>query len=225
MTVAVLIPYRDSDPIRRRNYNWCEARWRAILPGAQVIQGTSPTGPFNRSAAINSARKAITTETDVLVVADADTHGDPAAIKYCIGQCSVNDVAPWYLPYDRYYNLTDTCSQNIVAQRNNSDILESMFEWEHRITSPPVSPYGDPISGILIMRREAFDLVGGFDEMYKGWGYEDRDMADRLDELWGPHHRVKSFVFHLWHPVAGDPFNSQECKDNAERYQRAYRHP
>ena len=156
-----------------------------------------------------------------MIVADADTHGDPNAIIAAVRLAGSNPNAPWVLPYNRYYNLTDACSEILLFEGPKADISEARLTFEHRIPSPPVPPYNDPVSGILVLPTQAFDLVGGFDTGYVGWGYEDKDFAARLDNDWGPHERLDSFVFHLWHPVAVDPFSTPEAKLNAERWKNA----
>lgn len=222
MTVSVLIPWRESDPRRRRNLEWVEARWRAIVPSVRVLWGSSPDGPFNRAAAINNARKQLDTSTNVIIVGDADTSIQASAIQEAIAIASKGRNAPWLIPYTRYYNLTDACSERVMARIPGEDMSEGTFDYEHLITFPPKGQYAEPVSGVLVIPVAAFDLVGGFDSTYVGWGFEDRDMCNRLDKEWGNHQRLDSFVFHLWHPVAGDPFKTPECEANRERYKRTW---
>ena len=221
MTVAILIPWRASDDSwRTESFTWCVARWRAMVSGASVVHGSCPDGPFNRSLAINNARRQVTSSPSVLVIADADTHGDITTIMRAINRCYEDKSSPWILPYTRYYNLTDSSTEAILAMEPDSHISEGSLVFEHRITSPPMPPYGDPVSGILVMPVAAYDFVGGFDEDFAGWGYEDKDMARRLDRAWGVRERLDGFVFHLWHPVAVDPFSLPESKQNEELYRK-----
>jgi glycosyltransferase involved in cell wall biosynthesis len=41
-------------------------------------------------------------------------------------------------------------------------------------------PYKEGLSGGLLVSRAAFDLVGGYDERYQGWGFEDEDICQAL---------------------------------------------
>jgi glycosyltransferase involved in cell wall biosynthesis len=41
--------------------------------------------------------------------------------------------------------------------------------------------------GALLVRREAFEAVGGYDEAFEGWGSEDEDIGERLAEAGVPH--------------------------------------
>ena len=63
----------------------------------------------------------------------------------------------------------------------------------------------------MLAPRRAIDAVGGFDERYTGWGYEDSDLVIRLMRH-GLHIRrgpADTAVLHLWHP--------DNPRDNAER--------
>ncbi len=63
----------------------------------------------------------------------------------------------------------------------------------------------------MLAPRFAIDAVGGFDERYEGWGYEDSDLVIRLMRH-GLHVRrgpADTAVLHLWHP--------DNPRDNADR--------
>lgn len=58
--------------------------------------------------------------------------------------------------------------------------------------------------GILMVHREAYEAIGGYDEYYVDWGIEDNDIFIRLqeyglNEVWADH--VKHPVYHQWHPT------------------------
>jgi len=55
-----------------------------------------------------------------------------------------------------------------------------------------------PSMGCVAISRESFELVGGFDERFVGWGYEDVEFAQRCAERW-PLRRVDGVATHLWH--------------------------
>lgn len=74
----------------------------------------------------------------------------------------------------------------------------------------------------VAISRACFEQVGGFDENYVGWGYEDLDFVRRCSELW-PTRRVPGPVYHLWHgerrdddsPEDSDPV---QVKENEARW-------
>ena len=69
----------------------------------------------------------------------------------------------------------------------DADILlnRGLVDWVR--TPPPERLYfaSQPgvweAGGFLICSKEAFNLVGGYDEAFRGWGHEDTDLIDRLE--------------------------------------------
>lgn len=51
----------------------------------------------------------------------------------------------------------------------------------------------------IAIPRKAWDLLGGFDERFRGWGFEDMAFQSAACALAGAE-RVEGDVFHLWHP-------------------------
>jgi len=86
--------------------------------------------------------------------------------------------------------------------------------------------YSPPSMGCAAISRECFEQVGGFDESYSGWGYEDVDFARRCQELW-PIRRVTGEARHLWHggrrnddsPEDSDP---EQVEANRARFRAAF---
>ena len=54
------------------------------------------------------------------------------------------------------------------------------------------------------IRREWFEKLRGFDEDFKGYGWEDDDFADRLRREGVEFVFTDILVHHQWHPPAGD---------------------
>jgi predicted glycosyltransferase involved in capsule biosynthesis len=54
-------------------------------------------------------------------------------------------------------------------------------------------------AGVLVMPREAYEAVEGYDERFKIWGYEDNAFAEKLNKKWCPALRTSGDVVHLWH--------------------------
>jgi beta-1,4-galactosyltransferase 4 len=60
-----------------------------------------------------------------------------------------------------------------LTKRDFNDIPAGYRKWEDEIDS---EFYG----GVVIMRKEHWDRVGGLNPLYKGWGNEDEDLRERL---------------------------------------------
>ncbi|VDP92848.1 unnamed protein product [Echinostoma caproni] len=54
------------------------------------------------------------------------------------------------------------------------------------IFCPPRLPYSEFVGGVTALSRTQFELVGGFSNMYFGWGGEDDDLLNRIRvrKLW-----------------------------------------
>lgn len=203
----MLIPYRSDKGHRDRIFEWLLDRYNVLLPDAQICIGEDPQEPFNRARARNNAFSQATSDT--LLVADADTVFNPDPIMRAVW--SVFSRRTWILPYDTYYNVTmdDTFE---ILKSDPAGSLPRPDRWDHRLTTA--------VSGLLVLSREAFEKVGGYDERFEGWGYEDNAFQLALDTLYTPHERFfGEYCLHLWHPVAPDgAFNSPTIQQSRARF-------
>jgi hypothetical protein len=53
----------------------------------------------------------------------------------------------------------------------------------------------------IVIPRAVWDDLGGFDERFRGWGFEDMALQSIVVGLYG-HERIAGDVYHLWHPIA-----------------------
>lgn len=59
--------------------------------------------------------------------------------------------------------------------------------------------------GVVIMHRKDFELINGFNPLYKGWGSEDEDLRERMRYYGKYPIRLKEGTFHaLYHADNGD---------------------
>lgn len=149
---------------------------------------------------------------DVLVIADADTAFDYVPMKLAVEGV---DNAPWIIPYgnNSYYNLTKEYS-DILLTRDALDPINDL-EWEFKITS---------WAGLLVMNKTDFYKVGGYDERFKGWGWEDVAFRVKLDHEIGRHCRIShGRAMHIWHERGNDEFNSPQELANRKLFDTEYR--
>jgi predicted glycosyltransferase involved in capsule biosynthesis len=66
-----------------------------------------------------------------------------------------------------------------------------------------LSPSGvvtpNTFSGVTAIPRGLWDAVGGYDERFVGWGWEDLSLWSACCALAG-YERVPGPIYHLWHP-------------------------
>lgn len=200
--ISVLIPFRADYGHRDRLADWNSRRWKALLPDAEIIFGTDDSEVFNRGRARNLAFMESTGET--VIFADADTAAQREDVLEAVHL--VEHGAPWVLPYTVYYNMCETDTESLLQEEPGCTLWEPT-EWEHRLLTA--------ISGTIVMSREAFLAVNGYDEDFRGWGYEDDAFCKAMNALVGAHERLPGYVLHLWHPIAPDgAFNSPTIDHN-----------
>jgi hypothetical protein len=192
--ISVLVPYRADGGHRDRAWEFNQQRWAMLAPDTEIVVQEAPagsdSGDFNHPWAIN--RAAERAAGDVFIVADADTTFDPGWVT--AAAAALEAGARWVLP--RYYDhLTEEATERLLRRGDPADIVGDYdIEWR-----------GDSIcwSGLVCVPREAFELVGGYDERWTNWGGDDVAFACTVSTLWGEVTRIDGAAKHLWHPRTG----------------------
>jgi hypothetical protein len=197
MRAVILVPRRDDGGYRDELWDWCRAWWEREQSHMPVVEGHHTDGLFNRSAAVNTAAR-IAGAWDVAVIIDSDVLCDPNRVKEAVELAHRDTVM--VLPHTVRYDVGRRGSEALRAgQLTLEAIAASRQRWVHREYS---TANGHPsVSSVVVVGRELWDLVGGFDEQFKGWGYEDTAFAAAC-ETFGGVVRMPGEVWHLWHPTA-----------------------
>jgi len=232
--MSLLIPFRSDNKERQRAFAWVRRYWKRELPDAEIIIGKSRGRPFCKTEALNDA--ASRARGRVLVVLDADTYMPGSILDRCADRI-LEELANhlWYVPYRHLYRLNRGATQRVLASKPSDPL---------RFPSPPLpgdldgdgmkSGYGHRYGAMVtIFPREALEVLGCFDERFKGWGGEDVAILRALDTLYGKHKTTQNDVLHLWHPVIGKNYKTrawsgQDAARNDElsnAYNRATRNP
>lgn len=194
--VVILVPWRGGDDRRE----WC---WDIVQPylyelGWPLFLGDRP-GPWSRSAAINEAARAAG-RWDVALIADADTIPDLEAVRRAA--VWVADTGGAARPHYGRWML------------NQQQSLTAAQRGPHAVGARQFTIGG----GLLVVARETWELVGGFDESFTGWGREDSEFnlrvlrASRWDLLPGE-------AWHLWHtPDRLNPNNERIYRELRSQY-------
>jgi hypothetical protein len=127
-------------------------------------------------------------DADVLVLQDADSVVDWSVVHQGV-QLVADGQADWVVPHHKVYRLSSGATA----------------EWYlgHPVTRLERGVYQGPAGGgVVILSRAAFDEVGGMDERFTEWGWEDQAFGRALGTLVGPYRRLTSVLHHLWHPPA-----------------------
>lgn len=211
MNVAVLVPRRADDGWRDGLWQVAGGWWRNTFPEWAVVEGVHDDGPFNRSAAANAAAMDAG-EWDVAVVIDADvmTYRSPVLAAVRIGAATGDLV----VAFNERAHVRRDVTERIVEGEVFPDLDVCVDHVESSIWS-----------GCVVIRRDLWDAVDGFDEAFVGYGFEDIAFVWACWSALGrPHVTLSNRLFHLWHPSAKPADHDSEYVTNrllCDRYRRA----
>lgn len=214
MKTAVIIPFYSNNVDRITAYQYTVDWWKSCYPEFEIIRGES--FPFIKGVALQNAINQ--TDAECLIIADADSIIAPKEnIQKAVD--FISRTSRWFVPYDRVFRFTkeETNDYYFKSEHGFPD-LKSKHE---TICAPYYPTLG---GGIVILPRTLWDLVGGIDKRFVGWGGEDRSFGYALSTIHSHPIQMEGRLLHLWHPDQGptQPM-SRDTIDLAERYRKAYK--
>lgn len=194
MKVVTLVPYRAADAARVRAWDTCRPHYEAW--GYPIWTGDNP-GEFARSAAINDA--AAQGNWDVAVIGDADTIQEFAPVRKAIKLLGTfGAVVPWRTRWKLSAAASDRVATEGVGFVTECDLdPDDGFAHPERLRDYAPMRTGSTI----VVSRAAWDAVGGFDEGFTGWGFEDQAFRWAVNRSGGIT-SIPGTIWHLWHPLA-----------------------
>ena len=213
MNVVVLVPMRAGDPHRDRLWAFCRQRWEDGFRDWPIIEGHHNDGPFNRSAALNQAA-AETQGWDVAVIIDADIIADAAAVLTAVEVAAATG------------RMVVSHHERVMLNKTGTEKVLGGYEGPWRARQMVERVYTDSVSCCVAVPRGLWDALGGFDERFAGWGYEDTAFELAAGTLTGkPYIRLASELFHLHHAVSPEAGPKSPTRianaDLLERYKAA----
>lgn len=180
MNISIIIPTNYSLE-RQEIERWVKAWYHAEFPSFELIVSLDESHPFNKSRAINTGVHHA--RGSLLVICDAD-------IVISIEQMAKGLAAgDWVIPFNRCFNLDQASTEQWLADGPCFDDFQTV----------KVRECFDRAGGIWIIQRWIFDMVGGCDERYEGWGGEDDSFCRAVNTLYKPLVMVPGDVYHFWH--------------------------
>jgi hypothetical protein len=211
MKVAFLVPRRRDHGPRDLVWDYCRRRWQRFMPDVEVFEGHHDKGPFNRSRAVNLAAEAAG-DWDIGIVIDSDILLSISQARRAIETAQRTGRVTW--GHRRWRGVRQDATETIVADRHNHD-LDMPAELD-RDALDLIVERTNPLSWscFIAMPRAVFDDMGGFDERFRGWGFEDMAFQSVIAGLYG-HERIEGDVVHLWHPRSEERIKLGYTRDTA----------
>jgi hypothetical protein len=187
-----LVPRRRDNGPRDAIWEYCKTRWARLFPDWQIYEGHHNDGPFNRSAAVNVAAEEAG-DWDVGIVIDSDIIESQANVVEAVRRAREAGEVTW--AHRRWRGMTEAWTKRILDDRR--DFGPELPRDEIDLLVDRTNPVS--WSCCIAIPRTTFDHMGGFDERFEGWGFEDMAFQSLVVGLY-PWSRVEGDVVHLWHP-------------------------
>lgn len=190
--LSIAVPWRtDSSRRREAIFEWNMDRLQRIVPEVEIVLGDIESPIFSYSAARNVAVSQA--EGKYILILDSDVVLDASSIQE--GVRRLQNGANWVVPYQTYHVLNDEYSDTILNQPTDLPLS----------TKPRSHISSRSTAGAVMLQRDDFIKVGGYDERFMGWGYEHMAFCEALGSVVGQFQRCKGTAQHLWHDPPAQP--------------------
>lgn len=184
LRVVMLVPRRADGGWRDDLWRYTSDYWSGL--GIDIIEGHHDDGgPFNRGAAINSAARD-GGGWDVAVIADGDVIAEYEQVQEAIARTV--DTGRVTLAFEKYRALSEAMTRRILDGFVGNWLPGARLKMDNHVSS------------LVVVPRDLWDRVQGFDERMVGWGADDVAFVAACRVLGGGIERVPGTVWHLWHP-------------------------
>ena len=198
MDVVVLVPRRP-EPWRDKLWSFVRSRLEAevdwpILEGLDVSDA-----PMNRAAARNQAAEKAG-DWDAAVFLDADTVPDFDNLREAVELACQRQAL--VCAQTEFRSLTKDATREVLA--GSVEPHDAAVRWVYR----------NPKSSCIAVGRELWEALGGYDERFQGWGFEDSSFFHACQAIGGIE-RLEGECSHLWHPKSPEKAEARaEFQDN-----------
>jgi len=211
MKTILVIPWKPT-PSRKKPLQAVLDWYQTNLPDIEVIFANASDDMWLPSASRNlGVKRAQEARADVIIMNDADTIPEISSLLDSINAANNDNLI--HLPYLNAKYLTEKSSEQYY---NNEKLIEDCLHTLH--TFPNVN------GGIWVFKPETWWEIGGMDEHFKQWGYEDKalEIAHSIIKGHGFYrHEGTIYSFNhkeQWHD---NKFN-QTTAENRDHFMRYY---
>jgi hypothetical protein len=190
MTWTVVVPFSSEDSYRCRALahvlHALESQHLDAVWGGGVWFGDT----WSKGNAVDDLVRG--TYTEGIIVHDADVLVSEDALRRSM--LAVEAGVPWSQPHGTVYRLSRGSTLTLYAHGLGE--VRPMFQ---RALAHPAHP-APPAGGCVVLSRAAYEVSGGIDPRFDGFGGDDISWARALDTLVGPGVLLDAPMWHLFHP-------------------------
>jgi hypothetical protein len=206
MKAVVLMPTGGNCPHRLDNQEFTISHY-AKTYGIETVLGHDTSGRqyWSRARAVNDAyKKAITKHPDleILIIADNDLIPDQKYFELGL-RLMINHSA--VIPHYKTKLLSKSITEHFKRQNLGTDQVHG------RLIKPGSISF-------VIIKRDAFELINGMDELFEGWGAEDNAFLENIKKQLQSIRRLKGIRTHLWHPTDPTRSDAEQLRKNRARF-------
>jgi hypothetical protein len=183
---VVVAAYRPASFERARNWEYARERWSTL--GWPIRIADTGAEPFSRAGSRNLAAR-YAGDWDVALIVDADAI---LADLYQATAAASMARATGRLAYAHDHLTMLEAEQTELVLGGARPELVSVAA---RLTRHPHT-----WSSVLAVPRPLWEQVGGYDERFVDWGYEDLAFMSACWSFAGRPDRIPGDAYHLWHP-------------------------
>lgn len=168
---------------------------------------------FRRPFLLNLAWKIFPEETR-MAVCESDVLAESSAWKRALGR--LGDVAV-VSPYEAFYKTTRDAAARFYASDGQGELEDLRRDVRPHGRGRPASLCG----GAVLMTREAWTQLGGWDENVRWLGGDDVIQARKIQALGVSHELLPYTAYHLFHERPTSP-DARKRRDENETYARSW---
>jgi hypothetical protein len=134
---------------------------------------------------------------DVALIIDSDTVSNHDSVWEAIRYA--DQTGGLAVAHTQRHMMTERATKDILSGNRKTWKRGSMIERTWR----------DSVSCAIAIKRSTWDAIGGFDERFEGWGFEDTAFHFACETIIGlPIKKIPGDCYHLWHPPSPETSRS-----------------
>jgi hypothetical protein len=165
---------------------------------------------FHRTALLNSSMRI--TQTKYFINYDADVIVDPGAIDDCVNKI---DSGEYQFAYPFNGNFIEVIREYVTKFREEPHVgvLDKTIDSHTTLNH-------ESFGGIVVVDKDKYLSIGGENENFKSWGYEDVERLARMQKFGWKYYRTTNNLYHMSHPRFTNSSNDNEwISANIEEYE------